>query len=465
MIRRRLNNIEFSLRLITLFLPVPAFGFAAYLRFLSGIFPVADEGVSYWDYFGFLLLTTLVWVIIVEHYNLARVDFLLPVQAAARRAFWACGVAYVAATGATFFYRSASFSRLFVVFSGIALFTMVLVVQQAFRSLLGRVKRNGKRYSRIAIIGADDYAERAARSLAAALAMPSLVVAFVRLPGQEATTSGSSVIEWNALEELAVRSEIDDVIIAVPPARLPEIARIVAKLEFLCVPIRAILDLGEGFVLGEAAFQTGNITLLDLRASPTESIAYSVLKRTFDLVFSIAAIILTAPLMLLIALAIRMSSQGAILFVQERVGLNGRAFRMYKFRTMRVGNPEEDQTRWTVENDPRRTKIGAFLRRTNLDELPQFFNVLWGDMSIVGPRPEQPCFVRKFLEEVAQYNRRHYLKVGITGWAQVNGWRGDTSIPKRIEYDLYYLKNWSLTFDLKIIFLTLWRGFVDKNAY
>ncbi|HUV12076.1 MAG TPA: sugar transferase, partial [Acidobacteriota bacterium] len=147
------------------------------------------------------------------------------------------------------------------------------------------------------------------------------------------------------------------------------------------------------------------------------------------------------------------------------VGLNGRPFRMHKFRTMRVGSPEEDETRWTVENDPRRTKIGAFLRRTNLDELPQFFNVLWGDMSIVGPRPERPCFVRKFLQEVAQYNRRHYLKVGITGWAQVNGWRGDTSIPKRIEYDLYYLKNWSLTFDLKIIFLTLWRGFADKNAY
>ena len=465
MIRRRLNHIEFSLRLITLFLPVPAFGFAAYLRFLSGIFPVADEGVSYPDYFGFLLLTTIVWAIIVEHYNLARVDFLLPVQAATRRAFWACAMAYVAATGASFFYRSASFSRLFVVFSGIALFTMVLVVQGTFRSLLNRAKRSGKRYSRILVIGADEYAERAARSLAAALVMPSSVVAFVRLPGQEATASGSPVIDLSALEELAIRSEIDDVVIAVPPARLPDIAGIVAKLEFLCVPVRAILDLGEGFVLGEAVFQTGNMTLLDLRASPTESVAYSVLKRSFDLVFSIAAIILTAPLMLLIAIVVRVTSPGPIFFAQERVGLNGRPFRMHKFRTMRVGSPEEDETRWTVENDPRRTKIGAFLRRTNLDELPQFFNVLWGDMSIVGPRPERPCFVRKFLQEVAQYNRRHYLKVGITGWAQVNGWRGDTSIPKRIEYDLYYLKNWSLTFDLKIIFLTLWRGFADKNAY
>jgi lipopolysaccharide/colanic/teichoic acid biosynthesis glycosyltransferase len=132
---------------------------------------------------------------------------------------------------------------------------------------------------------------------------------------------------------------------------------------------------------------------------------------------------------------------------------------------MGMGNPEESDTRWTTTNDPRRTKLGAFLRATNLDELPQFFNVLKGDMSVVGPRPERPYFVRKFQDDVAQYNTRHYLKVGITGWAQVNGWRGDTSIAKRVEHDLYYLRNWSLWFDLKIIWLTLWRGFFSKNAY
>jgi len=168
---------------------------------------------------------------------------------------------------------------------------------------------------------------------------------------------------------------------------------------------------------------------------------------------------------LLIALAIRLTSPGPVLFAQDRVGLNGRVFRVYKFRTMSTGNAEESDTRWTTSDDPRRTKLGAFLRATNLDELPQFFNVLKGDMSVVGPRPERPYFVKKFQDDVAQYSTRHYLKVGITGWAQVNGWRGDTSIAKRVEHDLYYLQNWSLWFDIKIICLTLWRGFFSKNAY
>ena len=139
---------------------------------------------------------------------------------------------------------------------------------------------------------------------------------------------------------------------------------------------------------------------------------------------------------------------------------------MYKFRTMRLDDPAESDRHWTTADDTCRTPVGKFLRRTNLDELPQFFNVLKGEMSIVGPRPERPFFVQKFLQDVAQYNTRHYLKVGITGWAQVNGWRGNTSIPRRVEHDLYYLRNWSLAFDLKIMLLTVWRTLVaNRNAY
>jgi exopolysaccharide biosynthesis polyprenyl glycosylphosphotransferase len=176
-------------------------------------------------------------------------------------------------------------------------------------------------------------------------------------------------------------------------------------------------------------------------------------------------VLLTLPLTLLIAFVIKASSRGPVFFIQERVGLNGRVFRMLKFRTMRVGRREEGDTRWTSTNDPRRTAVGVLLRKTNLDELPQFLNVLRGDMSIVGPRPERAHFVERFLEEIDRYNFRHTFKVGITGWAQVNGWRGDTSIAKRVEYDLYYLRNWSLTFDLQIITMTLLRIFSSKNAY
>jgi exopolysaccharide biosynthesis polyprenyl glycosylphosphotransferase len=205
--------------------------------------------------------------------------------------------------------------------------------------------------------------------------------------------------------------------------------------------------------------------MLDLRPSLAETGSYLFQKRIFDVGFSIVILFLTLPITLLIAVAIKLRSRGPVFFVQNRVGLNGRVFRMFKFRTMNGGSREEEDTRWTCEQDPRRTAVGTFLRRTNLDELPQFLNVLRGDMSIVGPRPERPYFVERFLEEIDRYNSRHMFKAGITGWAQVNGWRGDSSIAKRVEYDLYYLRNWSLTFDLQIITMTLLRMFTSKNAY
>jgi exopolysaccharide biosynthesis polyprenyl glycosylphosphotransferase len=198
---------------------------------------------------------------------------------------------------------------------------------------------------------------------------------------------------------------------------------------------------------------------------PVESFSYVVGKRGFDIFFSGLAILLTGPLMLLFAVAIKLTSPGPALFRQQRVGLNGRTFFMYKFRTMRHTGPDESDRRWTQRDDPRRTRFGRWLRAVSLDELPQFFNVLSGDMSVVGPRPERPYFVEQFRQTVSLYNTRHGLKVGITGWAQVNGWRGDTSIAKRVEHDLYYLNNWSFGFDLRIILLTILHLFSPKNAY
>jgi len=175
--------------------------------------------------------------------------------------------------------------------------------------------------------------------------------------------------------------------------------------------------------------------------------------------------VFTAIPMALIAIAVKLSSPGPVLFAQERVGINGQTFRMLKFRTMNVASVSETDTRWTTPNDVRCTSIGAFLRRSSLDELPQFFNVLWGDMSVVGPRPERPHFVEKFNDEIDAYNSRHHLKSGITGWAQVHGLRGDTDIAKRVELDLYYIRNWSLLLDLQIILMTVFSGFFAENAY
>lgn len=198
---------------------------------------------------------------------------------------------------------------------------------------------------------------------------------------------------------------------------------------------------------------------------PVESFTYVVGKRAFDICFAAIALLLIAPLMLLICVVIKLTSAGPVFFRQERVGLSGRTFFMYKFRTMQHTGLGEGDRLWTKRDDPRRTRFGRWLRAASLDELPQFFNVLSGEMSVVGPRPERPYFVEQFMQTVSLYNSRHNLKVGITGWAQVNGWRGDTCIAKRVEHDLYYLNNWSFGFDLRIILLTILHLLSPKNAY
>ena len=207
------------------------------------------------------------------------------------------------------------------------------------------------------------------------------------------------------------------------------------------------------------------LSIIDTRRVPLENWLKNAIKRAFDIAFASLAILITSPVMLLSVIMIKLTSPGPVIFHQERVGLNRQPFMMYKFRSMHVQTDEEEREQWTTKDDPRKTKWGAFMRKTSIDELPQFFNVLKGDMSVVGPRPERPFFVEKFKEEVPRYMIKHQVRPGITGWAQINGYRGDTSIEERIKHDLYYIENWTFAFDLRIIFLTVFKGFINKNAY
>ena len=207
------------------------------------------------------------------------------------------------------------------------------------------------------------------------------------------------------------------------------------------------------------------LTVINIRYVPLTNTGNMMVKRAMDIVGSLFGIILTSPIMILSAILVKLSSPGPIIFKQERVGLHNKPFYMYKFRSMELQSPKEEKKAWTVKNDPRVTGVGKILRRTSLDELPQLFNILKGDMSLVGPRPERPLFVEKFKEEIPRYMVKHQVRPGLTGWAQVNGLRGDTSIRKRIEYDIYYIENWTLGFDIKIILMTFFTGFINKNAY
>lgn len=207
------------------------------------------------------------------------------------------------------------------------------------------------------------------------------------------------------------------------------------------------------------------LPIIDTRHVPLDNFFKAFCKRLFDIFFSIFAIILCSPLLIFSAIMVKLSSKGPILYKQERVGLNRKNFYMYKFRSMKVQASDEEISKWTTKDDPRKTRWGTIMRKLSIDELPQFFNVLKGDMSVIGPRPERPYFVDKFKEEIPHYMIKHQVRPGITGWAQVNGLRGDTSIEDRIEYDLYYIENWSFILDIKIVFLTILHGFINKNAY
>ena len=207
------------------------------------------------------------------------------------------------------------------------------------------------------------------------------------------------------------------------------------------------------------------LPVINIRYVPLNNMFNAFVKRMMDIFGSIAAIIVASPVMLVVSILVKLTSPGPLIYKQERVGLHNKTFWMYKFRSMEVQPEAEEKKAWTVKNDPRVTGIGKFMRRTSIDELPQLFNILKGDMSLVGPRPERPFFVEKFREEIPRYMVKHQVRPGLTGWAQVNGYRGDTSIRKRIECDLYYIENWSVGFDVKILFLTIFKGFINKNAY
>ncbi len=266
------------------------------------------------------------------------------------------------------------------------------------------------------------------------------------------------------LREVIQTHQIQQLFIALPLSAHERLISILSTLDREYVDIKVVPDLVQYVALKGGVDELDGIPIVTLRETPLQG-WNSIIKRGFDILLSLIGIILFAPVMIILAILIKLTSPGPILYVQQRMGLDGRVFNMYKFRSMYVNAEQRTGAVWAKKNDPRRTKIGAFMRRTSLDELPQLFNVLKGEMSLVGPRPERPPFVEQFTEKFPQYILRHKVKSGMTGWAQVNGWRGNTSIEKRIEYDLYYIANWSLLFDIKILLLTLWKGMVNDHAY
>jgi Undecaprenyl-phosphate glucose phosphotransferase len=411
-----------------------------------------------------ILFGVLVWGFAAEHYRVTTTDEVFRERTGARNAWSASVTTFFLLLVILFFTRNDTFPRGLLVWSVVLLFTSTLFLHAAFRAVC-RSRTYLAKPIRLLVVGADEFAVTVANRLQRLSFARYEIVGFVRLPNQNVGVSDCRNYDFAELGSLRSSDGIDEAVIAIHPAEFSRMPDIIAGLNRLCLPARAVVDLGESIVVREKLFQLGHMQMLDLTSTPTESLDYALLKRVFDVAFSLIVLLLMSPLFGLIALFIKLTSPGPVFFTQERVGLNGSPFRMYKFRSMRVGAQSDGDTVWTTSGDPRRTALGKILRKTSLDELPQFINVLKGDMSVVGPRPERPHFVHQFLQDITRYNHRHALKVGITGWAQVNGWRGDTSIEKRVEYDLYYVQNWSFLFDLRIIAMTVASGLIAKHAY
>ncbi len=363
------------------------------------------------------------------------------------------------------FYRAFYFSRLHMALFASLTPALMLALRLALYAALRRARSQGRYQRRVLIVGAGAVGRRLRTSFAQYPWMGFDLHGFLDDAKEGPEVLGKTDEALRVLDEAeAAGTPIDYVYVALPLSSAQRIEDILSAVSTRLAHVFLVPDLFQFDILNSRVTELDGLPVIHVIDEAPLDFRRAV-KRAIDVVFSFFFLVLTSPLLLAIAAAVKLSSPGPVLYRQERMGLNGHRFDILKFRSM----PQEAETRsgavWATSGESRATRVGAFLRRTSLDELPQFLNVLRGEMSVVGPRPERPVFIESFRDLVPRYMLRHKMKAGITGWAQVNGWRGDTSIEKRIEHDIFYIQHWSLKLDIKIMLMTVWKGFVNENAY
>ncbi len=440
---------------------------AYFLRFRAEIVPVTKGIPDPASYYRLFPLMAVLWPIVYYFYGLYQVRRNRSRVEEGLSVFVATGLATLLLAGLATFYRGFSYSRLVLLFFFALDVLFVFAGRTAIRRYLEEAWRHGVGVRRVLVVGAgrlgravvDKFLEHPEAGLRA--------VGFVDDdPGKRATSHrGLPVLGTTAdVASIVDARGVDTVFLALPLdahrtmlAVLQEVGRTVAD-------VRVVPDLLQYITFRAGVEDLDGLPVVHLTQVPLTG-WMSLVKRVLDVAISAAALVVLAPVYAAIALAIRIADGSPVLYRQRRMGLDGRPFDILKFRSMVVGAEEESGPTWASAEDSRRTHLGSFLRRWSLDELPQLVNVLRGEMSLVGPRPERPEFVREFKEKFPQYMLRHRVRAGVTGWAQVHGWRGNTSLSKRIEYDLYYIENWSLALDIKILWMTLRHGLRHRNAY
>jgi Undecaprenyl-phosphate glucose phosphotransferase len=337
----------------------------------------------------------------------------------------------------------------------------------AGRGLLGHLRRKGYNQRYVVVVG---NGRLAAEAIASIHGHPEAGLRVLGVLGGDSNATGRSIEgvrvvgDYASVKQQLQRHRVDQVVIALPKEDSAYLEKILADLDDEVVTVRLIPDLLHVMTLRSSVEDLDGLPVINLREGPLVGWA-GLQKRSFDVAATSLALLVAAPMMAVIAVAIWITSGRPIFFAQERMGLDGRVFRMLKFRSMPIDAESKTGPVWTKADDVRATRLGSLLRKTSLDELPQLWNVLRGDMSLVGPRPERPVFIEEFRREIPGYMLRHKVKAGLTGWAQVHGWRGNTSLHERVEHDIYYIQNWTLGLDIRILLLTVWRGWIHRNAY
>ena len=375
------------------------------------------------------------------------------------------GIAFI--LGVLYLIKMIDFSRWMLFYFAVLNVVLETIARNLIRYFLRSIRRNGYNLKHIVLVGysrsAEEYIDRILDNPQWGYKICGILDDHI-----EAGTEYRGIKVIGRIANLMVilpENKLDEIAITLGLSEYNRLEEIVNLCEKSGVHTKFIPDYNRVIPTKPYIEDILGLPVINIRHVPLTNTCYAAMKRTMDIVGALCAIILFSPVMLFSAVMIKITSPGPLIFKQERVGLHNHTFMMYKFRSMDVQAPEQEKSKWTVKNDPRVTNFGKFMRKTSIDELPQLFNVLKGEMSLVGPRPERPFFVEKFKEEIPRYMIKHQVRPGMTGWAQVNGYRGNTSIKKRIEYDLYYIENWTLGLDVKILFLTIFKGFINKNAY
>ncbi|RPH82066.1 MAG: undecaprenyl-phosphate glucose phosphotransferase [Nitrospiraceae bacterium] len=466
MLKRHSEFLKSLLFIIDLGLICACWFAAYYVRFSGAIEPVT-KGIPPLEPYVWLLLPIIgVWGISFQAFDLYRPRRMGTHLAEVLDLAKANTLSVLILVAVTFFLKQFEYSRLVLLYFWLFNLVVLGFSRMVFREGLRLLRRQGYNQRHALVIGTSRLGRRVVEALNR---HPELGVKVQGYLTSDHTRVGE-VIDGIPLYGtygnvvVHVQKGIDLAFVCLPPEEEHWAEKLFSALATTTVEVKALPAICEFITLRAEAEVFEGLPLITLQGSPLQGWNL-VMKRLVDVVGATAALLLCSPLFFFIGALIKITSPGPILYRQTRMGLDGVAFEMLKFRSMRVNAESQSGPVWAQPGDDRKTLIGSFLRRTSLDELPQFWNVLKGNMSIVGPRPERPEFIVRFRETLPQYMLRHKMKAGITGWAQVNGWRGNTSLEKRIEFDLYYIEHWSIWLDLKIMWLTIWHGFVHKHAY